>query len=173
MLDSSDTIENIHQNLRFCVSLHHLYTPFTIEKKKFKLKDIISLKRTKKPPFSSGIEFHKYITFFPRHLKSSALLCCPCTSVKRCHLILKLKLSRLHAWIEKLISAMSSASEQLFSLVRNVQGFTAGYFPAHLSLASFEAPYKSVLSGGFCVLLTPLQWPHRTGRVVLQGILLQ
>lgn len=37
----------------------------------------------KKPLFPSGTGFHKYITFFPRHLKSTALLCCPRTRVKR------------------------------------------------------------------------------------------
>lgn len=102
------------------------YIPFTI-KKPFHIKRDYFFQKDKKAPFlKSGIQFHKYTTFFPRHLKSTALLCCPRTSVKRCNLILKLKLSSLHAWVVKLFSAMFSVSEQLFSLVRNVQVFTAG-----------------------------------------------
>lgn len=121
-----------------CTICIQWYTPFAI--KKFTLKDIIFIKKTKMPLFPSGIGFHKCITFFPRHLKSTALLCCPRTSVKRCNLILKLKLSSLHAWVVKLFSAMSSASQQLFSLVRCAQGFTAGYCFCSPFFATFEVP---------------------------------
>lgn len=66
----------------------------------------------------------------------------------------------MHAWVVKLFSAMSSACEQFFSLVRNVQGFTARY----CCCSPFSGWFWGTLEvcAQWCILYPsdPLQWSH-------------